>query len=136
MSSYSVIQRQVCAVCEGTGTVTTAIWDLYWEENPEGLATPEEVLDWLQEQGWDVSSVADLPLDIEACIACAGMGEVCEEVPLLQALTDLGLLPALEAFVRAVRLRAMRSGDPDRDLAGAAEALLEALSQAQAAEAH
>ena len=130
MSNYSVIQRQVCTFCEGTGAIAAGIWQLYWEENPEGLATSEDDLAWFREQGWDVSRVADLPTEEEACVECAGTGEVCEEIPLLQALTDLGLLPALEDFVRGVLWR-FRCPETDSDLVVAAEALLSSLTQAE-----
>jgi len=93
---YLVIREEKCPECRGSGVVIDPEWEeLYQAERPlrekEGrLFTIEEIMAWWRERGYYHEE--DLPPEEIACYECKGEGKLRKEVPLEEALRDLGLL--------------------------------------------
>ncbi len=110
MKEFLVQCRETCPTCFGCGTVYSDVWKEYNEFHKElvertGLSSPvvddkhaEEQFEWWRDQGFDVTSWADIgrntPQEEWQCDDCAGTGMYQHEISLVEALQNLGVVPA------------------------------------------
>ena len=83
-TDYLVIQRFKCLSCDGAGFVQHPAWTEFYE--------PGEVPDFdarARELGY--AKCDDMPEEEIKCAICSGKGHIRGEVPLAEALTQLGI---------------------------------------------
>jgi len=89
---YLIVREEKCPKCRGSGWVIHPEWkELYQAEKERGrFFTYKEILAWWRERGYYHEE--DLPPEEIPCYECKGEGKLRREVPLEEALRDLGLL--------------------------------------------
>ena len=85
---YTVRRVRTCPECKGSGWLVKGIWEAFYAEHPNSSKmTPAQINAWFREHGYES------PPDEEVmCYVCGGTGEIAEEVPLQDALHELGVL--------------------------------------------
>ncbi len=84
MYRFYVTKVERCHACNGEGWIVHPAWQAAWEQiEPKRLASmkPDELWRWFRGQGYD-----EIPPEETPCSDCGGIGEVCTEVPLEEAL--------------------------------------------------
>ena len=92
MKDYTVTCTQTCPACEGRGFFDSEIWQAMQRDTKKfhGAPPPSGWYDaWAREHGY--ANADDMGPDEEECVECGGVGTVVRQVPLVEALRDLGL---------------------------------------------
>ena len=94
MKEYFVIRVETCPACNGDGWIVNPAWELYEQEMEQRHGKY-----WYREispQEWDLVAselgFSEVPCEETPCHRCNGEGKIRSEVPLADALRDLGII--------------------------------------------
>lgn len=89
-TTYVVKRFCVCPDCDGLGVVEHPWWTKYWECH-DRLLSDDDLRSWFQEE-CGLYPFDEIPGEERACPECDGYGRIEDEISLVDALKELGIV--------------------------------------------
>lgn len=122
MKKFFVTSVETCECCNGTGKTPNSDWAMYTQfekelvsrtgkDFPELFEHENEIFQWWEDHGYEVSGWGDLPPEEETCAECEGSGVITEEVDLADAMESLGFIVGLTSETLPCEFQGARGGE-------------------------